>query len=449
MENPPPIVSAEVLETELATLDKLLANVDTSAWAVGDALIKLSGNPYNMELRQIAKRYLHEVEIVNEDGEPETRMEPISGRSYSRLSELRTLSQTVKPEDRNPNIAHFQYATVIKAAKTIERNAKKELGADYKVDIQKEIAEISQRGPARGSSRQVAVAMAAKSREALMPLRFANAEKAIANAPKEKVNNCHLGDYVEILKEMPPVSIKVLYMDPPYFGYKHDQLEFSSSSSNTFSANQDSDGAKATTLAAFELAATRLMRNGVILLWQVGSYLHEDIIAECKKHGFRIGYPIIWDKISPQPGDQVSPVSVSTEFCWPIFREGDQLWNVHNMKRCQVYYANPKMAEITGTNPWPRVRQSAYSLIEKHNFEKPMQSNVDLLELFSVENELIFETHGCTGGMSVACIQKKRNWVFCEMMEANFKLGFTRIEKALAGDFEISKPEEEAAAEAA
>jgi DNA modification methylase len=416
----PPVSTVELpaqnaVGVELARLDELLEQLKgaeltakQSGFTVGDQLITLTAAPYKMTIAEIAKRYIR-------------NGKPMRGRSRANLSELRTISETVKPADRNPDVAVFVYQKLVKAAKTIEKNIKTELGVDYQIDIQREIQEIARSSNTRASSRNIAKAMVTKAREYLLPNRYQNALAAISESPKETVNNCHNQDYVEVIEQLPNNSIQLLFLDPPYGAYfknKDGHLDMSTSSAALSSGNNmDRDNAIKTTIAAFKSAAKKLRKNGVIILWQAGMYLRPEIIAAAESEGFVISLPIVWNKIKPQAGDPVVAIQLSTEFAWIIHRKDEKVYNINLQPRGQV-------------REWPVVHQSATSIQEKHSWNKPMESNIDILEWFTSENDLVFDAFGCSGGMCVAAIQKNRKWVYCESYKENFCLGFRNIEEA-------------------
>jgi DNA modification methylase len=117
-------------------------------------------------------------------------------------------------------------------------------------------------------------------------------------------------------------------------------------------------------------------------------------------------------------GNGTEPYTTDTENIWVLHRSGDTIINHNNSSRSVVLPIRP-------------VRQKEETADENHLFEKPVDLGKFLIDKHSYEGELIFDACGCSASFSVAAIELRRHFVYCEINEQNFTLGKNNIAAAL------------------
>jgi hypothetical protein len=121
----------------------------------------------------------------------------------------------------------------------------------------------------------------------------------------------------------------------------------------------------------------------------------------------------------PQPGRFDSPYSIQGEMLWILHRLGDRLINHGGGSREMILRFAP-------------VSSPGLSQVQAHMFEKPLELCEVLVSKHSRPGDLVVDTCGCTGSLSVAAINCGRRWIYVESNAENYRLGAGRINARLA-----------------
>ena len=156
----------------------------------------------------------------------------------------------------------------------------------------------------------------------------------------------------------------------------------------------------------------------MLLPWQTARVLPREIAEAIEKYKWAVESLVIWDKGRPQPGAFRSPYSPQDEHLLVLKRPGDVLLNHDNSYRGNILR-------------FPPVSQPGLAHAQEHGFEKPLEMCKFLMDKHSFEGELVVDLCGCTGTMSVAAIEMKRQWVYVESNAANYQIGAGRLAERL------------------
>jgi DNA modification methylase len=104
---------------------------------------------------------------------------------------------------------------------------------------------------------------------------------------------------------------------------------------------------------------------------------------------------------------------------WVFARAGDKLVNHDGSSRSDILRFSPvSFAGSAGG--------------QDHCFEKPQKLCEFLVRKHTYEGELVLDLCGCTGSMTLAAIEAKRQWLYVESNAANYRLGSNRIAQQLS-----------------
>jgi DNA modification methylase len=376
-------------DRDLIKLHDLLFKGNKDQWAIGDEIVHLIKDK-KWKIKELAKHFKY---------------------ASNRLTEFYLTAKTFTEADRDKNysISFSHYELARKVSKTFPQWSPSEAFAIIQKDG------LTRK---REATRHFADILRSKN--------SVNALNAMADklfVSNSIIDNCHFANCLTIAGKLDNRSVKISWLDLPYgqyAGYKDGKHTTNSASVNTFS--------NGTTQEVLDLyndlfgnLGPKTDKGGVMLVCRPGGYvdpLHTELINLAHKYDW-VPYRILtWHKGGAKLGNGTEPYTTDTENIWVLHRSGDTIINHNNSSRSVVLPIRP-------------VRQKEETADETHLFEKPVDLGKFLIDKHSYEGELIFDACGCSASFSVAAIELRRHFVYCEINEQNFTLGKNNIAAAL------------------
>lgn len=222
--------------------------------------------------------------------------------------------------------------------------------------------------------------------------------------PEDFINKVIQGDYLEVMKNIPPESIDLVITDPPY-NINLQEYYYSNRKRKNYSSYVD-------TMIDFKKLAPelfRVLKNKSHCYIFCGYQTYAEIYEEFIKY-FKMENYLIWDK------------------GWGTWLAGNYGYRYKHQTEICIYFSkgrrklsNPDLTNILRIN----------RVIKKEKVEHPTQKPIELLSILirqsSNENDLVLDCFMGSGSVAVACKNTKRNWLGIELNPEYVKIAEERI----------------------
>jgi DNA modification methylase len=373
----------------------------------------------------------------------ENLSEYVKPYSASRLSEyVRTYEVFLGTEV--PNDACFDLANV--ARKTYN-------GLHGEAKLQQSPESVLRSFVARNlTSRQARVELAEMMRQRNLERSTKKAEQVKDENPG-LLDTCHNKDCRLVLADQPENSVKLLLGDPPYLGYERLGIKTYTTGHEGLSG-LEADADSLDPEDALELycdlikAAPRVLaENGVLALF-LSATMHTDLPAfraimnAIESSGLRIAHELHWVKNKMPPKNFAYPFSTQTEVIWLLCRKNEAVLDCYNNSAGAPKYL-PKQTALrsnliycdTETGRYLAARRSGkHHNLVVHQFEKPVELGMFLIEKLTLPGELVLDACGCHANLTLAAMRLKRHFIFCESHPERFAEGLRRIHEEQSKD---------------
>jgi len=227
-----------------------------------------------------------------------------------------------------------------------------------------------------------------------------------------EINKIHLGDCLELLKEIPSESIDLLITDPPYNISKLNDNRDRSKLNSPIRRRESPlkydfgewDNKTREEFMEFTkswlIECCRVLKNGGTII----SFFNKEDISflgwTAKDFGIRTRTILSWHKTNPVPSFRKVNYLSACEFLW-IGSKGDKAWTFNFKQQKEMH------------NFFQTANKSSYGETS-HPTEKPLSLIKHLIEIHSKENDLVLDCFIGSGTTSSACKELKRNFIGIE-----------------------------------
>ena len=383
------------IDAKLEALRSMLTEHDRRCWEIGDIVVELV-DYHRMQLATIAKTV---------------------GYSKSRLSEFHLTARTFGPEERGEG-SFYDGLMARRIWKAMPR-----LGMSS-LTVRRHIVGLPGKRPRQIKAHFVSLLIRRE--------RQRSATRLGDSQPQDHglINAAHHADWRDIIPRLADGSVKVVFADPPFGGYSwRPEGGYLSGRADTNGLRCESDNnsdeeAMAVTLPLFELCLSKLAPGGCLLLFQAGGKPDRaEVLDAAHHHGWDCLYGLTWQKDTLTPSDCAYPYVPSSERILVFVRAGDRLeWHEPGLSRSDVLSFKSPTPYLT-----KKMLRGDESLRSFHMFQKPDDLCEFIVRKHTHPGELAVEPFGCSGAFSMAAARLKRQWVYIESNDDNFRWGSVRL----------------------
>lgn len=213
--------------------------------------------------------------------------------------------------------------------------------------------------------------------------------------------NLHLGDCLELMKEIPDASVDLILTDPPYgmaYQSKHRTKKYEKIH-NDQNLNWLSN--------FIDLLYIKMKYNSAGYIFC--SMHHIDIFKKEIERKFKLKNILIWEKNNHSMGDLKASFSCKTEF---------------------IIFFQKGRIEIKGKRD-NNILKFNRTLNINHPTEKPTDLLSYLINKFSNPQDIVFDPFMGSGSTGIACIDTNRKFVGIELDDNYYKIAEKRIQDRL------------------
>ncbi|MBY0113640.1 MAG: hypothetical protein K2Y21_12530 [Phycisphaerales bacterium] len=251
-------------------------------------------------------------------------------------------------------------------------------------------------------------------------------------------------DCLDVLREMPDKSVKLIHADPPYAEFwkaLHQGYESGRESVNGLRIdceNNTAEEAVPLMIKMFQLARRVVRDDGCLVFWSAGMHADRpEIVLAAREAGWECRFAGYWRKRLTQPGNFSWPWTTSVErfLVWYPVGGDEPLDHSQELPRTDVIGPDDldKMAEFKSPS------QSAHGdfiagrkdIGDVHMFEKPIDLCRYFIQKLTYPGDPVIDLFGCSGNFCIAAEQEKRPWTYIELDKTNFDWGVGRIYDAM------------------
>ncbi len=247
---------------------------------------------------------------------------------------------------------------------------------------------------------------------------------------KEHSVKLFLGDFIEMLNQVPESCVDVIFADPPYFlsngGITCHAGKMVSVNKGKWDESKGVAENHAFNLTWLQACQRVLKPNGTI--WVSGTtHVIYSVGYAMQQLGFKILNDIVWQKKNPPPNLSCRYFTHSTEIV---------LWAAKN-KKSKHYFNYGLMKEINGgkqmKNVWTmNAPSNGEKKFGKHPTQKPTELLKRIIEASSVEKDLVLDPFCGSSTTGVAAIELKRRYVGIDQEKDFLDLSIKRIRDAIS-----------------
>ncbi len=247
-----------------------------------------------------------------------------------------------------------------------------------------------------------------------------------------KINNyaLYLGDYLQVIKEIPDSSIDLILTDPPYnlAQYSTGNLKFD------WRADRNNDVAE---WDLVDLDPNNLVDEFKRILKPKGNifvFCSYNLIGEYHKAFdpvFDTFQFMVWHKTNPVPNFRKTSFLNSCELIIACWNKG-HTWNftnqkdMHNFVECGICMGNERIKDSSGKN--------------LHPTQKPISILKKIISIASNENDLILDCFNGVGSTGEAALRLNRRYIGIEIEKQYVEVSKKRLDnlKKLGGSIDGS-----------
>ena len=251
------------------------------------------------------------------------------------------------------------------------------------------------------------------------------------------LNKIHLGDCKDVLKEIPPNSVDLVFADPPYnlsgMGMK---LIGNKTGGDWYMVNEEWDKMTTEEYLDFtnewvKLCKDVLKENGSIY---VCSSYHNigEIVMALKENGFEIRNIITWYKSNAMPNLTHRTFTHASEYV--IFATKGEKWTFNYEKVKQINPQRSKdgsLKQMRDMWVFPLVQGKERLRNENGRAAHPTQKPEEMLRRIIIassnENDIVLDPFMGSGTTAVVAERLKRRWIGIEKKKKYVKLANERI----------------------
>lgn len=267
------------------------------------------------------------------------------------------------------------------------------------------------------------------------------------------LDNCRQADCREVLAHLPENSVQLILHDPPYLGYKRQGVKTYTNGQedvNGMEAAADNlDPVQALAVYCDMIrGAPRVLKSKGVLALFLSATMHHDLSAlramfdAIEDAGLRIEHELFWAKNKIPPKNFERPFSTQTETIWLLCRKDEAIDDHYDNERGLPPYL-PKQPTLrsniiycdTETGKFLANRRSGkQGNLVVHQFEKPVELGMYLVEKLSLPDDLVWDSCACHGNLTLAAIKTGRRYLYSESHPDRFAEGLRRIHAAIKQD---------------
>jgi site-specific DNA-methyltransferase (adenine-specific) len=215
-----------------------------------------------------------------------------------------------------------------------------------------------------------------------------------------ETNTIHLGDCLELMKEISDKSIDLILTDPPY------GMKFQSNYRMEKHKKIDNDN-NLEWLSEYFNQINRIKKDDAHLYFFCSFHHIDKFKIEIEKH-FKVKNILIWFKNNTGMGD---------------------LYNDYAPEYEMIIYCNPNNKKLNGGRNSNILKYSRTNN-ELHPTQKPLDLISFLISKSSNENDLVLDTFSGSGVLSIACHNLKRNFICIEKDKDYYEASVKRYNDA-------------------
>ena len=239
-----------------------------------------------------------------------------------------------------------------------------------------------------------------------------------------ELNKVHNIDCIEFMKDIPDKFIDLIITDPPYL------INYSSFRTNSKVIKNDDN---TNWVAPFFKELSRIVKNGSHLYCFCDFEMSSDFLIEIRKYLNVRNLLCIPRKIKGNGGDRI--FQQQNEHCIFATRgkkdDGRKFNQTQILKPSEGYLKDKRYKAKEWLYRLPDYWYWTSASEFNHNRIHPNQKNVSCLEnmidISSLENEIIFDPFCGSGSTLVASINRKRKYLGCELEKSYFESCQKRI----------------------
>lgn len=381
------------IKKRLKYLKKLVHSQDSACWEIGDLCVQLL-DKYKVKLAHIAN---------------------VVGYSRTRISHFHLTARSFPPEARE----NYTFQDSLTARQIYIKFPRLNMTP---AEIRKIVVKLRNKTP-----HQVRAYFVNYLTEMEQNQHLAYSSQSYVYNKDSIVNQCHHGDWQNIIPQLGNCSVQLFICDPPFAAYSSKREETNCLRTDSDNNNSIEDALNVT-LPLFELCLPKLKPDGILLLFQGGGQPDRpEILLKAQECGWDCIQALTWNKGSLSTGNFLNPYRICSERILVFCRKGEI------PRKFQDGNSSPDILSFeTETNRIiGKMRSGEMEYGDYHMFQKPLALMEFLIKHHSYAGDLVVESFGCSGSASIAAAQLNRQWVYCESNRNNFIWGSQRLYKEL------------------
>lgn len=232
---------------------------------------------------------------------------------------------------------------------------------------------------------------------------------------------CHQTDFRNCFAQIERETVKLLVADPPYgaYGCNKSGNPLGTSTRLVTCDAMDDESARALHRDLFEMALPLIRPGGCLIICRPGGHFDPPwLINMAIEARWDCKHACGWRRGSPKLGNGSAPYTTGTERLLVFSRQGEELRNHDGSSRDDIFEV--PQTRRRGTDP------------KRHPYAKPVELMERLISKHTFPGETVAEPFGASGPVTRAAIRLKRNWLYSEINEENYRLGADLIAQELA-----------------